>query len=69
MYNAVEPDVRALQNALEHADQLMVENRCKAEDALKAQREDNRRVYALSRAGYEDKIMNMNVVHQQENTL
>eukprot|EP00972_Heterocapsa_arctica_P066624 9830833-Heterocapsa_arctica.AAC.1 len=69
MYNAVEPDVRNLQNALERADQMMVENRCKAEDALKAQREETRRVYAHSRAGYEDKIMNMNVVHQRENTL
>eukprot|EP00972_Heterocapsa_arctica_P020623 3040762-Heterocapsa_arctica.AAC.1 len=47
----------------------MVERRCKAEDTLKAQREDNRRVYALSRAGYENNIMIMNVVRQQENTI
>eukprot|EP00972_Heterocapsa_arctica_P066878 9869126-Heterocapsa_arctica.AAC.1 len=34
MYNAVEPDVKALQNALTIADQMMVEQRCKLEDAL-----------------------------------
>eukprot|EP00972_Heterocapsa_arctica_P005794 856429-Heterocapsa_arctica.AAC.1 len=69
MYNAVEPNVRALQDALEGADHQNAEYRCNAVDALKTQREENRRVYALSRAGYEDKIMNVNIVHQQENTL
>eukprot|EP00972_Heterocapsa_arctica_P070476 10410657-Heterocapsa_arctica.AAC.1 len=68
MYNAVEPNIRALQDALERADQLLAESRRNADDALKTQREENRRVYALSRAGYEDKIMNVNVVRQQENT-
>eukprot|EP00972_Heterocapsa_arctica_P045808 6761277-Heterocapsa_arctica.AAC.1 len=47
----------------------MAEYKCNAVEALKTQCEENRRVNALSRAGYEHKIMNMNVVHQQENTL
>eukprot|EP00972_Heterocapsa_arctica_P092044 13575463-Heterocapsa_arctica.AAC.1 len=68
-YNAVEPNIRALQDALERSEQQMAEYRGKAVEALKTQREESRRVYALSRANYEDQIMNLNVSHQLENTL
>eukprot|EP00972_Heterocapsa_arctica_P100242 14782515-Heterocapsa_arctica.AAC.1 len=43
MYNAVEPDVNNLQNALVLADNMMVDYRHKMEDALKAQRDESRR--------------------------
>eukprot|EP00972_Heterocapsa_arctica_P065412 9654995-Heterocapsa_arctica.AAC.1 len=69
MYNAVEPDIKHLQSALVLADDLMVDGKNKMEDALRAQRDESRRVHALSRASYEDQIMNMNVPHQLGNTL